>query len=373
MTPEKNKTFQGNKLKFMRELNGYTLAYVSEKMSVSHQMVSKWENGKSIPNLAQQQELSKLLQINRLFFWNGKKIPVETATPFFRRTLSVPKKSRKAAQSIITLYSYTESQVSNELNLGYYIRNSYNGQLRMYDQYEIEELANSIRRKFKLGEGPISNIVLLVERLGIRVCYCDLSSEHIDAVTDELDGKPYIAINNSRSSVRMRFNLAHELGHIIMHGEKTTSNCAKDVYKRREEEANYFAGCLLMPEDGLNLDMSRTNLNYLVELKKHWKVSVQALITRGKQIGLIDEQQALYQRQEVSRRGWRKKEPFDDDIEIEKPSLIYSALKYNNKLNMQYIEKLGHSLSLDPFKVIEILGLDGFEEYHESTSYMKLV
>lgn len=366
------KHFNGSKLKFARELRGYTLKCISENMNVSHQLISKWENGKATPNLAQQVCLSDILDINRLFFWSDCNIPSSTSNIFFRKALSVPKRNQKIAENIVSLYSYIDEVISNDLGLRYYKINKSIDRLHSID--EIELYANEVRKKFGLGIGPISNMTLLLEKMGIRVVFCDLSHAQVDAITDELNNKIYIAINNKKSSVRTRFNLAHELGHVLLHqGFSSKELKEKDIYKRVEEEAQYFAGCLLMPEKGLALDMSRTNLNYLIELKKHWKVSIQSLITRGNQIGLIDNNQALYQRQEISRRNWRKNEPLDDIMTQELPSLIYSALKFNNKLNDKYIHEISTVLGLDDTFIKHILNLDKYMKQKKDEVKLKLI
>jgi Zn-dependent peptidase ImmA (M78 family) len=57
-------------------------------------------------------------------------------------------------------------------------------------------------------------------------------------------------------------------------------------------------------------------MNHLIHLKKHWKVSLQAIIYNGLQVGLISSKQVLFLRQQISRNKWRLFEPYDDVIPL---------------------------------------------------------
>lgn len=73
-------------------------------------------------------------------------------------------------------------------------------------------------------------------------------------------------------------------------------------------------------------------------LKKHWLVSVQMIIYRAEKLELFTPEYCLYLRQQISGKGWRSFEPFDDEIPKEMPKMLMQAIKYID-------EKLGVSLS----------------------------
>ena len=88
-------------------------------------------------------------------------------------------------------------------------------------------------------DGPISNLTASCERAGIIVVWCDFDAP-IDEITMRVrDLPPCIFLNGGATADRMRFSLAHELGHIIMHRIPTDE---------MEDEANRFAGEFLVPE-----------------------------------------------------------------------------------------------------------------------------
>ncbi|KRK34365.1 XRE family transcriptional regulator [Loigolactobacillus bifermentans] len=339
--------FNPKKLLYLRELNDVTLKQVAESTFLSVQYISQFEHGDRRPNFEQIIRLANFFNVEHTFFLNDVSIPENTGATFYRKLQKVPKKKYVQAERQTKWFSIVDQLLSTELRVGHGQLPDFankSNHVEMLDEQYIEDMATSVRKHFKFGVGPIRNVTLLVERLGIRVQFSDLSSEHIDALTDQLDNHFYITVNTSRRpSVRIRFDLAHELGHILLHSHYPQSEVSKKAnHKFIEAEANHFAGALLMPAEGLAMDMAATNMEYLVSLKRHWKVSIQAMIYRGCQIGLITDQQALFLRQTIARKGWRVSEPYDDSIEVEQPSFLRSALEYKATNSEELIDYVYH-------------------------------
>lgn len=328
--------FSADKLKFFRELRGESLKKVSDDTGYSATTLSKWENNKSVPGFEGIMELSKHFNVNHNFFLSKANVPEFSGPVFFRKAAVLPKRKVIQAQSKERSYALVDQLVTEYLKLPEYVEPGYSNKSEEFKvlSYEfIDRVADSVRSQFELGDGPVANMTLVVERLGIRVRFADLESEKIDAVNGMILSRPYILLNSRRlSSVRIRFNMAHELGHVLLHSHYPKNVIDNSSNKKTiENEANHFAGALLMPDYGISLDMISTNINYLIELKKHWKVAIQALIYRGNELGLISESQALFLRQTIYRNKWRINEPLDDIIAIEKPSYIQSAIKFSDK------------------------------------------
>jgi len=223
----------------------------------------------------------------------------------------------------------------------------------------IEELSLSVRRSLNIGNGPIDNITRLCEKLGIIVVFLDLSKSTIDGCSTMYKGRPYIVLNkHAFSSVRMRFTLAHELGHILLHStlpRKHTNNSTN--HKQIEKEANLFASFLLMPEESFVQDVNGLGLDYLLMLKKHWKVSMQAMIYRAEYLEIFTEDYALYLRQQVSRKGWRKFEPFDEEIDFEHSVLLKQALMFLDTNKNVNINEIVFKTGISENEIAETVGL----------------
>ncbi|WAD02568.1 XRE family transcriptional regulator [Levilactobacillus brevis] len=329
--------FKGERLKqarILRMLTGTELAaLVSDKKVIKQQQISYWESNKRTPDFEDIKRLSEVLRVPYYYFLKGDlQKKVETAN-FFRRNAAVPTRNKNSMQELIYLYDEFLRVISRHIRVPDFkdfdlIISS--DEFRLIDVNEIEELSKSVRRKYNLGIGPISNMTLLMERMGIRVIFSNDDISGIDALTKVVDGQFYVIINTKgKSSVRIRFSLAHELGHVFLHSRYSESVLkSTERNKRIESEAQAFASSFLMPEEGILMDMVATNLDFLKSLKAHWLVSIQAIAMRGKQIGLLTQSGMTYVFQQISRNGWRKSEPLDDTIPIEYPTFIKTVLKY---------------------------------------------
>ncbi|KLD41393.1 helix-turn-helix domain-containing protein [Lactiplantibacillus plantarum] len=331
--------FKGERLKqarLLRMLTGTELALlISDKKVIKQQQISYWESNRRVPNFEEIQKLSAVLKVPYYFFLKGdSRNNVDTAN-FFRRSAAVPTKNRNSMQELVFLYSSFFKVIGRYIKLPDFKDNDLvisSDEFRLVDVDEIDELAKSIRRKYHLGIGPISNVTLLMEKMGVRVIFTNEDIAGIDALTKVVDNQFYVIINTKgKSAVRIRFSLAHELGHVFLHSRYSESILkSSEKNKRVESEAQMFASLFLMPEEGILMDMVATNLEFLKSLKSHWLVSIQALAIRGKQIGLLTQSEMTHVFQQISRNGWRKKEPLDDTISIEFPTFIKTVLEYLN-------------------------------------------
>ena len=74
-----------------------------------------------------------------------------------------------------------------------------------------------------------------------------------------------------------------------------------------------FASALLLPKDSFYRDIVpyATDIDYYKHLKKKWRVSMQAMMYRARQLEVITGNQFSYMMRQVSKHGWRKHEPGD--------------------------------------------------------------
>lgn len=322
--------FRGDNLKKARVLAGLSITELSARVNISTQSLSKYENQRSTPSSDNLSILSKQLKVPiDFFFSNMFDYQPEKKIGFFRKYSRVSKKDMLQAEMYAELTWTLYSKLSNFVNFPKYqepVITDKSRDFKKIDRNYISSVASQIREKYNLGSGPVLNLTGFLESLGICINYVDLSDARIDAYTTFYGDTPVIILNSNRiSSSRLRFNLAHEFAHILFHSEYIKNYQVGDEYNIIEEEANYFAGCLLVPAEGLIQDLNATHLEFFVSLKSHWVVSVAALVTRSEQLGLISSAHALHLRQQISRNGWRKLEPLDKSIMIEKAVLLESA------------------------------------------------
>ena len=128
-------------------------------------------------------------------------------------------------------------------------------------------------------------------------------------------------VNINAPSDRMRLTLCHELGHMILH----TATILDDSVM--EEEADRFAGAFLLPAREVRPQLRQFNLRQLSNMKRYWKVSMAAIATRADQLGLITQYQKKSFWVEMSRLGYRKREP--NEPQKERPKLISKMISYH--------------------------------------------
>jgi Zn-dependent peptidase ImmA (M78 family) len=163
--------------------------------------------------------------------------------------------------------------------------------------------------------------------------------------------RPVIVVIAGAPGDRLRFNLAHELGHLVMH------QTIRDDLSELEREANLFAAELLMPESALRQEIvPPVTLPTLSALKLRWRVSVQALIRRAYDLEIITVRQYKYLMHQLTERGWRLQEPINLAVPIEKPRALrqIAEIVYGNPINYS---KLAADLKLPVKLVSETLGV----------------
>lgn len=336
-----DKEFNGNMLREGRTLRSQTVAELAEKTGITKQAISQYETGKITPDFSRISMLSKELKLPTDFFYQKSTYETTTQTTYFRALASTAKKDRKAqvikleyvAKLFKVLCEYVEFPEYNDPKVGFNdleIEINDNGALIS----KIESAAEIVRRAWDIPSGPIENLQYILERNGVIVTGFNSDCQKIDAFSQqtEVDNQQIFLIAlvlGTRSRCRLRMDMAHELGHIVLHpwGEDVES-LSRDEFNKREMQANMFASALLLPRKEFGQDISKhpTDLEYYAYLKDKWGASIQAMIVRSHQLGIITSNQYQYLMRQVSKRGWRTCEPGDEEAYMLNESLFQIAI-----------------------------------------------
>lgn len=308
-----------------RESRGLTQGDVANKSGIRQSVISKYENGMLDISEECLTELSRTLNYPAsLFTKAGSRLGFGSTFSFHRKRKSLPVRDLKRIQAKVNLKRFH----IGSLLLSAEIEPKYEFQCFDIHDYEKPELiANNVRRAWNLPIGPIRNLVDVIERAGAIVVPFLFGTRKLDAIGQWPDGMPPLFfINVEMPWERVRFSLAHELGHLIMHHEQT---------KNQEAEADAFASAFLMPEREISSDLSNLTIPRAAQLKPYWRTSMQALIYRAHALKQISTSQYRRLFTQISRLGYRLREP--NQLSWEDPKTLGSMVRV-------HLNELGYTI-----------------------------
>lgn len=322
------KEFRGERLKSARLFRGKTLTELSDMTGISKQSLSLYENNGNKPDYERGQSLATALHFPYEYFLQEDGCRTTTEVTYFRSLVSATKMNRTAqslkldfvAKMYEVLLDYIDFPPLNLPTVDFH------GSDDEFDDMgneamlkEIEQIAQQVRDLWSLGDGPIQDLQYVLEQNGIIVTGFDTNEDKIDAFSQRTildNGEVYFICvdQGSKPEGRIRFDMAHELGHILLHPwSESLDLITKEEFKLREKQANMFASAFLLPRSSFGKDVLAypTDIKYYLWLKKKWRSSAQSMMYRSNQIGAISDNQFQYMMRQVSKQGWRLKEPDD--------------------------------------------------------------
>ena len=194
-----------------------------------------------------------------------------------------------------------------------------------------EDAARLVREMWMVPKGPIDNMIGLLEGNGGVVIPCDFGTDLLDAMSQRIDGMPVLFfVNVNAPADRLRHTLAHELGHIVLHTITVKSD------EEMEDEADDFAGAFLLPADEIRPQLRKFDLRQLANMKMYWRVSMAAIAVRAERLKFITPYQSKMFWIEMSKLGYRKREP--NEPAKEHPKLLRQIIAF-------HLNKLGYSIT----------------------------
>lgn len=323
-----NESVNPEMLTLAREIRGWTQKYVSEASGISQGKISKYEGG-----IAHVKDSDLSLFVNALrfpadfFYQKGFRLGNEPSEIFHRRRRTVAIRDLRRIDGLVDLYRLGSRYLLNAFE----ITSSTSVPSLALDEYDsVAQMAEAVRAAWKIPAGPVRDLIGWLEHASCLVFSYDFRTDKIDEAVQWIPpSPPVIVVNKSAPADRVRFSLAHALGHLVMH---------RDVvpYKEMEDEANEFAAAFLMPKEDIEHELEPATIQHMLELKEYWKVSMQSLIRRANKLGVITPRRYMSLFQQLSRAGYRKREPFP--IERESPQLVQRLLD-SHKEHLDYSDR----------------------------------
>jgi Zn-dependent peptidase ImmA (M78 family)/DNA-binding XRE family transcriptional regulator len=315
-----NLALRGEMVALRRRMLNMSQADLAGRSAIAQGTLSKIEQGIKDASPDQAARLAEALVCPMSFFQQGEREygPPMSAHAMFRKKASIGQKiiDQVIAQLNVRIAHarkfLSSVDIEPELPLPLYELDDFEG--------NPELVADHVRRAWLMPRGPIRSLTDYVERAGCLVIQCDLEEAKIDGVSYRIAGlPPIIFLNRNQPADRMRFSLAHEVGHIVMHSYPSVA---------MEEEANRFASALLMPALDIGPELKGLTIDKAAYMKPVWRASMASLIYRAADLGCIDRYKADYLWRQMSTRGFRLREPQMLDFEREKTSVINALVEH---------------------------------------------
>jgi Zn-dependent peptidase ImmA (M78 family)/transcriptional regulator with XRE-family HTH domain len=327
--------FDGARLTLARQLAGLRKSGLAQLVDASATAVAAWESGAKHPTAANVKRLALSLRVDPGFFaMRPEDIAALCATPHFRSLRSTTQLARDQA------FAYGQLAVDIAASLEKHVeypepdRPSFPVEIEAPDgpgagpgagDATPEDAARYVRRRWEMAPGPAPHLVRLLENHGVLVVFSPPQAASVDAYSFDSRLRPVVVLNPVKHDYyRQRFDVAHELGHLVMHTD------AEPGGRTVEDQANRFAAELLMPAAeirGLLPEaMNAAAWPALARLKEHWGTSLQALLYRARRLGALSEVSYRNAMNTLATRGWRRGEPGLVTV-LEQPSILPRAVE----------------------------------------------
>jgi Zn-dependent peptidase ImmA (M78 family)/transcriptional regulator with XRE-family HTH domain len=324
--------FVRERLTEAREARDVTQADIGRPLNRSGSAVSNWERGEQTPEPTTLEQLASVLGVFSSYF--GKDIPNYGGSAiFFRSMANATKRVRTREKARVRWLQHTSLELQEILEFPAVNFPAFVGpdDYRKLDYPDLEHIASSMRAHWRLGDGPLQNMVLVAENAGVVVGIDEVGSTRIDGqgAWCKADVRPYILLARDKyTAFRRQMDIAHELAHLVLHYGIDDEQLEKH-FDTIEDQAKYLAGAFLLPDKSFPAEIFSVSLDGFLALKPRWKVAIGAMIMRARQLHILSESSAHSLWKYRATRGWNRREPLDLPTEtpVEEPRLLRRAIE----------------------------------------------
>ena len=281
--------FDPRRLTIARWAASLTKRDLAERSGLSPASITQYEAGRTLPPAATLAKLALALGVPVAYFErrNDRRRPDLTARSYFRSLRSTPQRERDRADALAEHVFDLVDHLDRLVTLPR--PNIPQIAPRSTTREEIERIASEVRQAWDVPDGPIANVVRLLEANGAVVARLHSGGSRLDAFSRWFGDRPLILLWAEKADkARSRFDAAHELGHLVMHTDPDPLD------REQERQANMFASAFLMPMPQIKPYLvarapTLSTWPEVMQRRQHWGVSAKALLYRSREIGTLNE------------------------------------------------------------------------------------
>lgn len=360
--------FQKERLSQILAARRLSQVQLASLVGVSPATVSKWRSGSQAPERDALERLAGVVNVTPEWF---TRLPAtKVSLPLFRSNASAHVAARAMLEArlewgqdiAVALSEFVDYPALNLPGRTF-------SDPEEITHEEIEIAASECRDIWRIGRAAVQDLALAVEGAGVILIREETGIAQIEGLSawSEVLGRPLILLSADKDNgYRSRFDLAHELGHLILH-RYIPRPTERDRHKQLEQQAHRFAGAFLLPAETLAAEVRMpVTLDDLLLLKRRWGVSVGAIVMRLRALKILDDEgaQALFKRR--SARWGAKSEPGDGDRSPERPRLLRRTIDLLVDENVMPLDAIPRHIGLAAHDIESLAGLP--EDYFQGKS-----
>jgi len=307
-------------LKYYRLKKNMTKKELADACHITPMAITNYENGDRKPDIETINKLADALGVYVVDFLTSRNSNLQFQHCEFRKHSALPKVQqeyiREAVEEYFSRFFYAvECLGGNPLPEAPKCHS-----LVLSGDYEED----SLKLRGHLGlqdEGPIDELVGVLENKGILIMELDIEDEHFSGMNGFVNGYPYIVINQNISPERKRTTLVHELSHLMFKWADDTVD--------EEKTATAIAGAFLITRKDLfrELGLRKSALTKdMILVCQEYGISAYLLVKRAAQIGIMSKNVEKDFYIKANQANWRKKEP--RRVKAEEKPLLFRQLVY---------------------------------------------
>ena len=369
--------FNGDILKQLRLLYGMTRKELAAKLDITEQAVWQFEKNEISPKTSVRLKMTNLFGVRSDYFSQvSSNSNFDMTSVAFRNEAESTRKATDIQEAYLnaldSLTVFLESMVMIPNQKIIDLVNILSQ--KEPDKNNLEELALFTKEFLGISDDN-SDLLYQLEKSGIYIFERKMANNEDAYSIWSNTNRPFIILGTGKTAVRRNFDLAHELGHLLLHRNIDFSTLSRDEFLEKESEANNFASYLLLPRENFIQDMASlvgkrvSNPDNYIDLKRKYTVSIQALEYRAFKLGLVSPSQHGYFYRLINKNNYKTFEKLDDEIIVKRPSKVRSMLN-TILLNVLTLESLSSALKVDSRFLAHLLSVQPqfFDKYKKTIS-----